>query len=150
MKHLRLIRRGSAAWAHWRSRRLHRIVREEWQRAEECHRCHYLEARVAGLLAELEACGAEERVVVVCRDVPGELTFGRRVGALLDGLLASYRNHPWVWAFIGAVVLGVVGFIAYKTHLVWALIGILVLALFGSVVYEAVVSRKRGQGGTQS
>ena len=117
MKELRLTRRGLAAWVHWRSRRHHRrAASEEWQRFESCHRCAYLEARVAGLLAELEVAGAApgERVVVVYQDADGKATFGRRVGALIDALLRSFREHRWVWAFIYAVVFGVIGYIVYQ------------------------------------
>ena len=103
---------------------------------------------MAELVAELEA-GAGERVVIVYRDSSFEWTFGRRVGALLDGLIASVREHRWVWAFIDAVVLGVLGYIAYQTHLVWALVGLVVLALVGFIVYEAATSRRRGQGGAR-
>jgi hypothetical protein len=112
MKKLHMTRRGVVAWAQWRSRRLHRSTA-----TEECERCAYLEARVAGLLAELEACGSGERVVVVWRD--RDVTPGGRVGAFINRLLASFKNHRVVWAFIGTVVFGVLGFIVYKSVILW-------------------------------
>jgi hypothetical protein len=137
VKELRLTRRGALAWAHWRSRRA--WCYPERHHAVHCHRCAWLEARLAVLTAELQAARAQGAGAVVVEwpdgsylpvpcppppSPPDTRTPGTRTQAFVDGIFASLHEHPAVWGFIGTIVVGVFGYVTY--HLV-----VLLMALEG-------------------
>jgi hypothetical protein len=86
------------------------------ERYEECRRCARLELELINLRAELAAARPGDRVVVVRPDPwPPAGVPGSRLAVLVLKLFASYRDHPWVWAFITLVSGSVLVAIVYGT-----------------------------------
>jgi hypothetical protein len=119
MRRLRLTRSSIDELARWRSRRRAERVQRD---VESCARCARLEAQLAALTAELAAARVHgERVVVVWQE--SKAPPGDRVAAFVNSLVASLRDHPAVWAFIGIVVGGVLATIVRYTAILWMAVG---------------------------